>query len=98
MCRTQGDPPDVSILPNGLRLIVQPEHVTHTVSVFGRMRQAPAVAGARRQGGYRFADGGLFDYGTNSHDRLAFREAVDAIAAQIGRRPELFAESADAGV
>jgi zinc protease len=38
-----GDPPDVSVLPNGLRLIVQPEHVSPTVSVYGRVRQMPAM-------------------------------------------------------
>jgi zinc protease len=78
-----GDTPDVSMLPNGLRLIVQPEHITHTVSVFGRVRQVPATQEPPGKEGIASLMRGLFDYGTQSHDRLAFREAVDAIAAQI---------------
>jgi zinc protease len=82
-----GDPPDVSVLPNGLRLIVQPEHVSHTVSVYGRVRQMPAMQEPPGQEGVASLMRGLFDYGTEAHDRLAFREAVDAIAAQVNAGP-----------
>jgi zinc protease len=78
-----GATPDVSTLPNGLRLIVQPEHITHTVSVFGQVRQVPATQEPPGKEGVASLMRGLFDYGTESHDRLAFQEAVDAISAQV---------------
>jgi zinc protease len=82
-----GDAPDVSTLANGLRLIVQPEHITHTVSVFGHVRQVPATQEPPDQEGIASLMRGLFEYGTEAHDRLAFREAVDGIAAQISAGP-----------
>jgi zinc protease len=82
-----GDPPDVSILPNGLRLIVKPEHVSHTVSVYGRVRQMPAMQEPPGKEGVAALVRRLFDYGTESRGRLAFREAVDAIAAQVSAGP-----------
>ena len=78
-----GDAPEVSILPNGLRLIVQPEHVSHTVSVYGEVRQVPAMQEPKGQEGIAALTRDLFDYGTLSHDRIAFREAVDALAARL---------------
>ena len=71
------------MLPNGLRLIVQPEHVSHTVSVFGRVRQVPAMQEPPGKEGIASLMRGLFEYGTEAHDRIAFREAVDAIAAEV---------------
>jgi zinc protease len=78
-----GDPPDISVLPNGLRLIVQPEHVSHTVSVYGRVRQVPAMQEPAGKEGVAALTQNLFDYGTTQHGRIAFREAVDALAAQV---------------
>ena len=78
-----GDPPDVSVLPNGLRLIIQPEHVSPTISIYGRVRQVTAIQEPPKQDGIATLMNGLFDYGTEIHDRLAFREAVDNIGAQV---------------
>ncbi len=78
-----GEAPDVSILPNGLRLIVQPEHVSHTVSVYGKVRHVPSMQEPKGQEGIATLTRDLFDHGTQFHDRLAFRKAVDALAAQI---------------
>jgi zinc protease len=82
-----GEPPDVSVLPNGLRLIVQPEHVSHTVSVYGRVREVPAVQEPPGKEGVASVTSDLFDYGTATRDRLGFREAVDDIAARIDTGP-----------
>ena len=82
-----GDPPDVTLLPNGLRLIIHPEHVSHTVSVFGRVRQVPAIQEPPGKEGVATLMRGLFDYGTESRDRISLREAVDAIAAQMHAGP-----------
>jgi zinc protease len=82
-----GDPPDVSVLPNGLRLIVQPEHVSPTVTVYGRVRQVTSTQEPAGKEGVGLLMRGLFEYGTRSHDRLGFREAADAIAAQVSAGP-----------
>lgn len=74
-------PPSVDVLPNGLRLIVQPEHVSHTVSVFGQVRQDPDMQEAPGQEGVAQVASDLFNYGTTSLDRLAFQKALDDIAA-----------------
>jgi len=78
------DPPDVSVLPNGLRLIVQPEHVSRTVSVIGRVREVSKVQEPPGKEGISVLMRGLFRYGTTSMDRLAFRRALDDIAAAEG--------------
>jgi zinc protease len=82
-----GDPPAVSVLPNGLRLIVQPEQVSHTVSVFGRVRQEAALQEPEGKEGIATLTRELFDHGTESRDRIAFRTEVDAIAVQVNAGP-----------
>ena len=74
--------PTVSMLPNGLRLIVQPEHVGHTVSVFGQVRQNTEMQEAPGHEGVSQVAGSLFSYGTQSKDRLTFQKALDDISAQ----------------
>ena len=73
--------PTVSVLPNGLRLIVQPEHVGHTISVFGQVRQVTEMEEAPGREGIASVAGDLFSYGSTSLDRLAFQKALDDIAA-----------------
>lgn len=77
-----GEQPDVSVLPNGLRLIVQPEHVSRTISVYGRIRQVPDIQEPAGKEGVASLVNDLFEYGTETRDRLSFREAIDDIAAQ----------------
>jgi len=79
--------PTVSVLPNGLRLIVQPEHVGHTVSVFGQIRQNPDMQEAPGKEGVADVTSELFGYGSQSLDRLAFQKALDDIAAQESAGP-----------
>jgi zinc protease len=73
--------PDVSVLPNGLRLIVQPEHVGPTISVFGQVRQVAEMQEPPGQEGIAEITGNLFSYGTISQDRLTFQKSLDDIAA-----------------
>ena len=82
-----GDPPVVSMLPNGLRLIVQQEHVSPTITIYGRVRQVASMEEPKGQEGVAALMRGLFDYGTESHGRLAYREAVDKLAARISAGP-----------
>ncbi|MGI4975760.1 MAG: M16 family metallopeptidase [Janthinobacterium lividum] len=76
------EPPDVSVLPNGLRLVVQPEHVSHTVTVQGRVRSEDAMQEPAGQEGVASLAAALFDQGTETRDRLALLRATDDIAAQ----------------
>ncbi len=79
-----GAPPEAMVLPNGLRLIVQPEHVGRTVSVFGQVRQVTEMQEPAGRDGVAEIVSKLFDYGTEKHDRLGFQKALDDIAAQEG--------------
>ncbi len=82
-----GAPPDVSVLPNGLRLIVQPETVSHTISVYGRIREVTETEEPPGKEGVAALTRELFAYGTQSHDRLALRKALDDIAASESAGP-----------
>jgi zinc protease len=77
-----GTPPVVSTLPNGLQLIVQPEHVSRTVSVYGMVRQVTETQEQHGKDGVGSLVNELFSYGTDHHDRLGFQKALDDIAAQ----------------
>ena len=76
-----GAPPDVTVLPNGLRLIVQPEHVSHTVSVYGRVREVSDTEEPAGKEGVSALTREMFGYGTQLRGRLEFRKALDDIAA-----------------
>ena len=78
-----GPTPDISVLPNGLRLIVQPEHVGRTVSVFGQVRQVTEMQEAPgRDGVARRSSASCSITEPRKHDRLGFQKALDDIAAQ----------------
>jgi len=73
--------PQEATLPNGIRLIVQTETITPTVSLAGEIRhQADLETPPGKEGVSDVLDG-LFPYGTATLDRLAFRKALDEIAA-----------------
>jgi zinc protease len=74
--------PVVSTLPNGLKLIVQPESISKTVSVSGHVQNRPELEAPQGQDGVDQVLGQLFAYGTTSLDRLAFQAALDAIGAE----------------
>jgi zinc protease len=74
--------PVVTILSNGLKLIVQPESVSETVSVFGHVRNNSDLEAPKGQEGVDEVLGQLFSYGTMSLDRLAFQKALDDIGAR----------------
>jgi zinc protease len=68
-------------LPNGLRLIVQPQSVSGTISVSGRVKNNAKVQMPAGKDGVDRALDELFSYGTKSLDRLAFQKALDDIGA-----------------
>jgi zinc protease len=75
--------PEVTILDNGITLIVQPESVSKTISVYGLVRNQPDLQTPQGQEGVDLVLDQLFLYGTTTLDRLAFQKALDEIAAQV---------------
>jgi zinc protease len=73
--------PVTMTLTNGITLIVQPESVSGTVSVFGKIKNNPKVQVPDGHEGVEAVLDKLFSYGTKSLDRLAFQKALDDIGA-----------------
>ncbi len=73
--------PFVTNFPNGIKLIVQPETISDTVSVYGRIKNNAKVQMPAGQDGLDQALDKLFSYGTKTLDRLAFQKALDDIGA-----------------
>jgi zinc protease len=73
--------PTSTILANGLRLIVQPEGVSPTVSVFGHIKSNSDLEAPAGKEGVDEVLGGMFEYGTTTRDRLGYHKALDDIAA-----------------
>jgi len=79
-------PVDV-MLANGIRLIVQPENVSATVTVTGEVKHQPALLTPPGKDGVEDVLDALFPYGTQSYDRLGFQKQLDAIAANLAAGP-----------
>jgi zinc protease len=75
--------PSISVLPNGLRLIVQPESASASVTVTGEIRNDPQVQEPPSQEGVNDVTQALMPYGTTSYDRLAYQAQLDRIAANV---------------
>ncbi|MFZ0485442.1 MAG: pitrilysin family protein, partial [Arenicellales bacterium] len=73
--------PTVSTLPNGIKLIVQPEDVSDTVTVVGHVEHRAQMQVPPGEEGLSMVLDDLFSYGTEHLDRLAFQKALDEIGA-----------------
>jgi zinc protease len=73
--------PVVSTLPNGIKLIVQPEHISNTVSVYGRIKNESDLETPKGQEGVNDILDQLFEYGTKTLNRIQFQKALDDIGA-----------------
>ncbi len=73
--------PVASTLSNGIKLIVVPESVSDTISVFGRIKNNVDVEEPTGQEGVSDVLGQLFEYGSTTLNRIALRKALDDIAA-----------------
>ncbi len=69
-------------LSNGMRLIVQPEHVTHTIEVHGSINSNEAVQAPAQKLGVGDITAGLFPFGTKTYNRIELRQQLDKIAAE----------------
>jgi zinc protease len=72
-----------TLLPSGIRLIVQPFSISPTVTVRGSIRNNPALQTPPGKEGVGDILGALFTYGTTSYDRVAFQKELDDIAADL---------------
>ena len=68
-------------LPNGLRLIVKTDRTSPTISVLGSVKHNADLQSPEGLEGVSDLLEGLFSYGTQTLDRLAFQKALDDIAA-----------------
>ncbi|HVO92188.1 MAG TPA: insulinase family protein, partial [Terriglobales bacterium] len=75
--------PTVTTLPNGLRLIVQPETISDTVSIYGRVKNRAELEVPAGKEGVEQILVDLFSYGSKNLDRIAFQEALDQIGARV---------------
>lgn len=91
--------PVSSMLPNGIHLIVVPDHSTGTVTVNGQIRSNPQVEEPPSQLGVASMTNQLFTYGSTDRNRIAFQSALDRIAAneQAGTSFSVQTLSADFG-
>jgi zinc protease len=75
--------PVVRELPNGIKLIIQPESISHTVSMYGHVKNNPYLQTPPGKEGVDEVLDGLYDYGTMTMDRKAYQKALDDIAASV---------------
>ncbi len=75
-------------LPNGLRLIVKSDPTSPTVTVVGAVKTNSDLQTPKGQEGVSDILDGLYSYGTQTLDRLAFQKALDDIAASESAGPD----------
>ena len=68
-------------LPNGIRLIVRTDTTSPTVTVVGEVKHDADLETPAGEEGLSSVLDGLYSYGTQTLDRLAFQKALDDIAA-----------------
>jgi zinc protease len=73
--------PTAYTLPNGLKLIVQPESVSDTVELIGQIQTNADLQTPKGEEGANEVLDGMFQFGTADLDRLGFQQALDAITA-----------------
>lgn len=84
--------PTETTLENGIRLIVQPEDVSDSVAVFGRIKSDADLETPQGQDGVDEVLGQLFSYGSTTLDRVAFQKAVDDIGVDENAGPDFSAQ------
>jgi zinc protease len=73
--------PTVTTLDNGIKLIVQPEPISGTVSVYGHVRTNPDLEVPKGKEGLAGVVAQMFDFGSQKLNRRQFQAAIDAIGA-----------------
>ncbi|MEJ2656174.1 MAG: pitrilysin family protein [Desulfobacterales bacterium] len=75
--------PVVKMLPNGIKLIVQPESISPTVSVYGHVKNNSYLQTPPGKEGVDEVLDGLYEYGTKTLNRKVYQKALDEIAATV---------------
>ncbi|HEU0198296.1 MAG TPA: pitrilysin family protein, partial [Nevskiaceae bacterium] len=73
--------PKAFTLANGLKVIVQPEQVSKTVEVYGKIDTNQDLQAPHGQEGVADVLDKLFNFGTTGMNRLQFQAALDALSA-----------------
>ncbi len=73
--------PTLYVLPNGLKLVVQPEAVSDTVQVLGKVRTNSDLQAPKGEKGVGEVLDSLFQFGSTHLNRLQFQAALDTITA-----------------
>jgi zinc protease len=74
-------------LSNGIHLVVVPSQISHTVVLRGVMLHNGGVQDPPGLAGIDDITGNLFEFGTQSDDRIAYQTKLDAIAADVSAGP-----------
>ncbi|TAM82596.1 MAG: insulinase family protein [Acidobacteria bacterium] len=80
--------PVVSTLSNGLKLIVQPESISDTVSIYGHIKNNADLETPKGKEGAAEELDQLFPYGSTTLGRIAFQKALDDIGADESAGPD----------
>jgi zinc protease len=73
--------PVVYKLDNGIKLIVQPEDISNTVSVYGAIKNNSDLETPKGEEGVDDILSQLFSYGSTTYNRLDFQQQLDDIGA-----------------
>ncbi|HEX2965425.1 MAG TPA: pitrilysin family protein [Syntrophorhabdaceae bacterium] len=73
--------PSTIRLPNGIRLIIQPESSSEVISLYGKIKNRPELQTPKDKEGVDEVLDQLLQYGTTNLDRIAFQKALDEIGA-----------------
>ena len=76
------NPTDMT-LSNGVRLIVQPESITHSVVAYGFIKNNSALQQPAGKDGVSEIVNGILPFGTTTYDRIGLQKQFDAIAANV---------------
>ncbi|MDD5168728.1 MAG: pitrilysin family protein [Syntrophales bacterium] len=82
LLRSKVKPIDMK-LANGIRLIVQPEKISPTITVLGQVKHNDNLQEPAGKEGVSDLLDSLFSYGTHSFDRIALQKAQDDMGAEI---------------
>ncbi len=73
--------PVVTTLPNGIKLIVQKETISNTVSLYGMIKNNSDLEAPKGEEGVDGVLDQLFEFGSKYLDRISFQKALDDIGA-----------------
>jgi zinc protease len=75
--------PITTKLPNGITLIVQPESISNSIFVYGSVKTNSALQEPPGREGVASILEGIFDYGSQTKDRVAFQRAQDDLDSSV---------------